>query len=118
MSRLTNAALMAAYRRGFEIRKPVDCYLFGKITDRVGAALIPIEDFFRAVVDDVLPAALGVDVDPLLDGAVRSFPGSGPPPRRGVFTCGDRVRCRSPGRHPDAVADPSRDSSGPVPIAS
>jgi S-adenosylmethionine synthetase len=44
---------------GFDIRKPVDCYLFGKITDRVGAAVIPIEEFFQDVIDDVLPAALG-----------------------------------------------------------
>lgn len=44
---------------GFDIRKPVDCYLFGKITDRVGGTVIPVEDFFQDVVDDVLPAALG-----------------------------------------------------------
>jgi S-adenosylmethionine synthetase len=44
---------------GFDIRKPVDCYLFGKITDRVGPTAIPVEELFREVVADVLPAALG-----------------------------------------------------------
>src|SRR5688572_9436840 len=29
---------------GFDIRKPVDCYLFGKITDRVGGTAIPVEE--------------------------------------------------------------------------
>jgi S-adenosylmethionine synthetase len=44
---------------GFDILKPADCYLFGKITDQVGATQVPIEEIFRAVVLDVLPAALG-----------------------------------------------------------
>jgi S-adenosylmethionine synthetase len=44
---------------GFDIRKPVDCYLFGKITDQVGAMRIPIEELFQDVVDEVLPSALG-----------------------------------------------------------
>lgn len=44
---------------GFDILKPADCYLFGKITDRVGATQVPIEEIFRSVVLDVLPAALG-----------------------------------------------------------
>ncbi|GIJ28855.1 S-adenosylmethionine synthetase [Micromonospora qiuiae] len=44
---------------GFDIRKPADCYLFGKITDRVGEVQVPVEELFREVVLDVLPAALG-----------------------------------------------------------
>jgi S-adenosylmethionine synthetase len=44
---------------GYDIRKPVDCYLFGKITDRIGDTDIPIEEFFGAVIDDILPSALG-----------------------------------------------------------
>ena len=44
---------------GFDIRKPVDCYLFGKITDSVGPTRIPVEDLFDDVLADVLPAALG-----------------------------------------------------------
>ncbi|MFV2022277.1 methionine adenosyltransferase [Micromonospora sp. LOL_023] len=44
---------------GFDILKPADCYLFGKITDQVGDTQVPIEDIFRAVVLDILPTALG-----------------------------------------------------------
>ncbi|MFI6758834.1 methionine adenosyltransferase [Micromonospora sp. NPDC050417] len=44
---------------GFDILKPADCYLFGKITDQVGETQVPIEEIFREVVLEVLPAALG-----------------------------------------------------------
>lgn len=43
----------------FEIIKPVDCYLFGKITERVGGSAIPIERLFEDAVTSVLPVALG-----------------------------------------------------------
>ncbi|MGI5187715.1 methionine adenosyltransferase [Promicromonospora sp. CA-289599] len=43
----------------YEILKPADAYLFGKITDRVGATEIPIGRIFSDVVGSVLPAALG-----------------------------------------------------------
>jgi S-adenosylmethionine synthetase len=46
---------------GFEIRKPVDCYLIGKITERVGETPIPVVDLFQEVVGDVLSTALGDD---------------------------------------------------------
>jgi S-adenosylmethionine synthetase len=44
---------------GFDIRKPVDCYLIGKITDRVGLTRIPVDEIFDEVLADVLPTALG-----------------------------------------------------------
>lgn len=44
---------------GFDIHKPVDAYLFGKVTDQVGATAVPIEQLFREVIGEVLPAALG-----------------------------------------------------------
>lgn len=44
---------------GFDIVKPADCYLFGKITDQVGTTAIPIHDLFHDAVSVVLPAALG-----------------------------------------------------------
>jgi S-adenosylmethionine synthetase len=44
---------------GFAIHKPIDCYLFGKITDNVGSTAIPIDALFYESVIDVLPAALG-----------------------------------------------------------
>src|SRR4051794_18797188 len=43
----------------FEIIKPIDCYLFGKITERVGRSAIPIERLFADAVTSVLPVALG-----------------------------------------------------------
>jgi S-adenosylmethionine synthetase len=43
----------------FTIRKPIDCYLFGKITDHVGPTTVPIEDMFRDTVSQVLATALG-----------------------------------------------------------
>ncbi|MFG2058935.1 methionine adenosyltransferase [Micromonospora sp. NPDC048930] len=43
---------------GYDIRKPVDCYLFGKLTDRIDGTEVPIaelfEDTVRAVLADVL----------------------------------------------------------------
>ncbi|MBI1758961.1 MAG: hypothetical protein HYR62_07015 [Actinobacteria bacterium] len=44
---------------GFDIHKPVDCYLFGKITDRVGSTPVPVEEIFGEVIANVLPTALG-----------------------------------------------------------
>lgn len=44
---------------GYEITKPVDCYLFGKITDRVGATSVPVESLFSDAVTTVLSGALG-----------------------------------------------------------
>jgi len=44
---------------GFDIGKPADCYLFGKITDQVGSTSIPVAELFEEVVTSVLPAALG-----------------------------------------------------------
>ena len=46
---------------GFDIHKPVDCYLFGKITDKVGDRPVPVEEIFQQVITEVLPAALGDD---------------------------------------------------------
>jgi S-adenosylmethionine synthetase len=43
---------------GFDIHKPIDAYLFGKITDRVGDRTVPVEEIFRQVITEVLPAAL------------------------------------------------------------
>ncbi|GIH03248.1 S-adenosylmethionine synthetase [Rhizocola hellebori] len=44
---------------GFEILKPVDCYLFGKVTAQVGMTEVPVYDLFADAVSAVLPAALG-----------------------------------------------------------
>ncbi|MEV4716671.1 methionine adenosyltransferase [Micromonospora noduli] len=50
---------------GYDIRKPVDCYLFGKVTERIDDNEIPVADLFddtvRAVLTDALddPAVLG-----------------------------------------------------------
>lgn len=44
---------------GFEILKPVDCYLFGKITERIGGSPIPVQALFSDSVAAALPAALG-----------------------------------------------------------
>ena len=46
---------------GFEITKPVDCYLFGKITDRIGRTPVPIDALFHDSVTGVLSSALGDD---------------------------------------------------------
>ncbi len=55
---LVGAAAEVSFGK-FEIIKPVDCYLFGKVTERVGAATIPIENLFADAVTSVLPVALG-----------------------------------------------------------
>jgi S-adenosylmethionine synthetase len=44
---------------GYDIRKPVDCYLFGKITERVDGTELPIAQLFDEVVRAVLVEALG-----------------------------------------------------------
>ncbi len=44
---------------GYEIRKPVDCYLFGKVTDQIGATPVPVEAIFNDAVSTVLSTALG-----------------------------------------------------------
>jgi S-adenosylmethionine synthetase len=44
---------------GYTVHKPVDCYLFGKVTARVGGEELALEGTFRQVVNQVLPAALG-----------------------------------------------------------
>jgi len=44
---------------GFEILKPVDCYLFGKVTEQVAGAEVPVYDLFADAVSAVLPTALG-----------------------------------------------------------
>jgi S-adenosylmethionine synthetase len=46
---------------GFDIRKPVDCYLFGKLTERINGADLPIADLFDEVLREVLAEALGDD---------------------------------------------------------
>ncbi|WP_409074176.1 methionine adenosyltransferase [Micromonospora chalcea] len=46
---------------GFDIRKPVDCYLFGKLTERINGADLPIADLFDEVLREVLVEALGDD---------------------------------------------------------
>lgn len=46
---------------GFDIRKPVDCYLFGKLTQRVNGAELPIVELFDEVLREVLARALGDD---------------------------------------------------------
>ncbi|GAB4054883.1 methionine adenosyltransferase [Catellatospora paridis] len=44
---------------GFEVVKPADCYLFGKVTESVGTVSIPIEAIFADAIETILPAALG-----------------------------------------------------------
>jgi S-adenosylmethionine synthetase len=44
---------------GFDIDKPVDVHLIGKITSHVGRVGIPIEEILAETVHAVLPAALG-----------------------------------------------------------
>jgi S-adenosylmethionine synthetase len=44
---------------GYDIRKPVDCYLFGKITERVDGADLPIVEVFNEVLRAVLVETLG-----------------------------------------------------------
>jgi len=44
---------------GYEIRKPVDCYLFGKVTDQIGATPVPVEAIFHESVSTVLSTVLG-----------------------------------------------------------
>jgi S-adenosylmethionine synthetase len=44
---------------GFAIRKPIDCYLFGKVTDQLESVAIPVETLFHSAIWSVLPAALG-----------------------------------------------------------
>ncbi|SCG59554.1 methionine adenosyltransferase [Micromonospora halophytica] len=43
---------------GYDIRKPVDCYLFGKLTERIDGTEVPVlelfDDVVRAVLTDVL----------------------------------------------------------------
>jgi S-adenosylmethionine synthetase len=43
----------------YTVHKPISAYLFGKVTRSVGDRSIPIEDMFRAVVEDVLAEATG-----------------------------------------------------------
>lgn len=44
---------------GFKILKPIDCYLFGKVTDEVGSSSVPVHELFEDSVGDVLARALG-----------------------------------------------------------
>lgn len=44
---------------GYDIRKPVDCYLFGKLTDRIDGVDLPIAELFDEVLREVLTEALG-----------------------------------------------------------
>lgn len=44
---------------GYDIRKPIDCYLFGKLTDRVAGVDLPIAELFDEVLREVLTEALG-----------------------------------------------------------
>lgn len=44
---------------GYTVHKPVDCYLFGKVTARVGGEDIDLAGDFHRVVSEVLPAVLG-----------------------------------------------------------
>jgi S-adenosylmethionine synthetase len=55
---LVGAAARVRYG-GYTIHKPVDCYLFGKVTDRVGSEGIDLAEMFRQVIHRTLPAALG-----------------------------------------------------------
>ncbi|WP_019607779.1 methionine adenosyltransferase [Nocardiopsis sp. CNS-639] len=43
----------------YTVHKPISAYLFGKVTRSVGDRPIPIEDMFRAAVEDVLAEATG-----------------------------------------------------------
>ncbi|MFD6949471.1 hypothetical protein A6A08_05045 [Nocardiopsis sp. TSRI0078] len=55
---------------GYTIRKPISAYLFGKVTRAVGTEAFPIEDLFRAAVENVLAGATGSDQ---IIRSVRSF---------------------------------------------
>lgn len=44
---------------GYQIRKPIDCYLFGKITEQVDGVELPIAELFDQVLRTVLPEVLG-----------------------------------------------------------
>jgi S-adenosylmethionine synthetase len=55
---LVGAAARVRYG-GYSILKPVDCYLFGKITARVGSEDIDLAEMFRQVIHRTLPTALG-----------------------------------------------------------
>lgn len=57
---LVGAAAEVTYG-GYRIRKPVDCYLFGKVTTRIGEQDIDVGEMIRQVVARTLPAALGDD---------------------------------------------------------
>lgn len=60
VDKVTLVGAAAEVRFGaFDISKPVDCYLIGKITDRVGPTPVPVAAIFDDVLAEVLPAALG-----------------------------------------------------------
>lgn len=46
---------------GHTVHKPISAYLFGKVTRVVGAETLPVEDLFRAAVENVLVRATGCD---------------------------------------------------------
>jgi S-adenosylmethionine synthetase len=46
---------------GFRVAKPVGCYLFGKVTERVGAESLDVEGVWRAAVSEVFRTALADD---------------------------------------------------------
>ncbi|MFE6385945.1 methionine adenosyltransferase [Nocardiopsis dassonvillei] len=55
---LVGAEAEVAFGR-YTVHKPISAYLFGKVTRSVGDRSIPIEDMFRAAVEDVLAEATG-----------------------------------------------------------
>jgi S-adenosylmethionine synthetase len=57
---LVGAASHVSYG-GFTVQKPVDGYLFGKVTGRIGGEGIDVDGMFRQVVEQTLAAALGDD---------------------------------------------------------
>jgi S-adenosylmethionine synthetase len=57
---LVGAASHVTYG-GFTVHKPVDGYLFGKATARIGGEAIDLDGMFRQVVEQTLTAALGDD---------------------------------------------------------
>ncbi|TDQ54441.1 methionine adenosyltransferase [Actinorugispora endophytica] len=55
---LVGAEAVVGFGR-YTIHKPVSVYLFGKVTPSVGGEVIPVEELFRTVVEDVLHSATG-----------------------------------------------------------
>lgn len=45
-------------KSSYEVLKPIDCLLIGKITNRIGGTLLDLDGHFRAAIDDILHRSL------------------------------------------------------------